>query len=260
MKLVCLAAAPRTGSNLLTETWAAFDRHLCFNEVFHTHGVLEAEVHLQDLSRHLGQGFRSVQDPALIAEARGAPLAFLDVLARIATDQGAESLSFKLFPPHLTEDHLPAVLGRPDLSVVILKRRPIEAHVSDLKATALRRWTEVDTSGMTVALNLDVYLAWKRRRDAWYRRVEAILSALGKPAPLLTYARDIDTDADSRLALSQALFRGFGLSGALRAHRPAPRLFKQDRSGTLADKVSNWDEVLTLAETRGVLDEVLAEA
>ena len=259
MRAICLAAAPRTGSNLLSETWGALDRHLCFNEVFHTQGVLEAQRHLSALSRHLGQPFRSIHDPALIAVARGAPLRFLDTLARIAAEDGADSFSLKLFPPHLDDAHLPDVLGRPDLSVVILKRRPIDAHVSDLKAARARCWMGVDTTALKIELDLDRYLDWKRRRDAWYARVEALLTAMGKSAPLLRYETDVDTDADRRLALSRNLFRGFGLGGDLRTEPPAPRLFRQDRGKSPAQKVTNWDAFYRLAEDRGVLDAVMAE-
>lgn len=259
MRAICLAAAPRTGSNLLSETWGAFDRHLCFNEVFHTQGVLEAQRHLSALSRHLGQPFRSIHDPALIAVARGAPMRFLDTMAHIAAEDGAESYSFKLFPPHLDDAQLPDVLGRPDLSVVILKRRSIDAHVSDLKAARARCWMRVDTTGTRVALNLDRYLDWKRRRDAWYERVEALLTDIGKPAPVLRYEIDIDTDAVRRLALSRRLFAGFGLPAVLRADRPAPQLFKQDRAEDVADKVTNWAEFLNLAEARDVLSDVMSE-
>lgn len=68
---------------------------------------------------------------------------------------GDKTLVFKLFPNHLAHDLISGeILPRDDIGYLLLRRRPIEAFISETKAALVSAYTVMDTTGLRPELEV----------------------------------------------------------------------------------------------------------
>lgn len=234
MRYVCIFAAPRTGSNQLCRLLRSCKWLSVKGELFHPKwvGMLRYEEHwcLYGLSG----GANGVELCDWRSENAGWTLEALHQMS-------SRVVLFKLFRGHLTQDVIAReIFARDDVAYIVLKRRPIEAYISALKAMAAGRYTKVDTTSVLPALEVPDFLEWAERTRAWYAWVERELAARAHPFLPLTYEAHINVGDDR--AARDAILAGLetlGVAGP-EPRRTLPPLIRQDRGGRYQDRVANW--------------------
>ncbi|MEL6365353.1 MAG: hypothetical protein AAFR11_11005 [Pseudomonadota bacterium] len=252
MKYVCFIAIPRTGTNHLGRVVSGFKNIRSQYELFHKQAVYTLDKsEVEGVAPALGGGFEKFDDPAFVETVRAAPGRFLDALAA-HHDGRYDALAFKVFPKHLDDAALKEdVLARPDVSVVIVRRRLLASYLSLRKAEEVKKYIDVDTTNLQVELKVRGYLDWRAEVLDWYSRVDAVLADLGKRPERLDYEREINTDPHTLAGVLVEKFARLGIE-TTRDHGEPPALEKQDKSKSLEDGVSNWSEFAATLAAEGV--------
>jgi hypothetical protein len=211
---------------------------------------------IEDFSRRIGKKLPcSTGHWRTVRQIRRRPDLALDCILDLMAPE-KQILIFKVFPGHLSIRQVAhAILGREDSVIVFIRRRPIDAYVSMLKAKHLQQWTTVDTTEMKIEVDPRQFLKWRRQTSAWYRRLEGACWRMGKPFHRLTYEADL---AASPRAVSERFCRILEDSGlgpfTLPPDDPTIGLMRQDRNADVRDRMANWDEFQSYLKAKGLLD------
>jgi hypothetical protein len=148
-----------------------------------------------------------------------------------------------------------AIINRPDSLIFFVRRRPIDAYVSMLKAKRLQQWTTVDTTEMKINVDPRQFLKWRRQTSAWYRRLEGACWMMGKPFYRLTYEGDLAAPPGAVSERFCAILEDSGLGPfTLPPDDPTIGLIRQDRNADVRDRMANWDEFHRYLKAKGLLD------
>lgn len=259
-----LVSAPRSGSTQCMDLISLHRGLATFHEVFHGGGP-DAPTAMSALYRAAGLPPQRQKDPALRDWVHADPWRTLRLLRDIAPSS-SRTVVTKLFPRFLGEEAIERELaGAPDTAFLVLTRRPIDAYVSLLKARAVNRWANFDSTHLRPALDPAEFAAWHEIQSGWFQQVQSAIGRRGRPMASLTYEQDIlgvtpqaatglrralaEVGVSTRLRWQwrarQQVKRVLGgaarLVGARVPWREGTALVRQDRSASVEDKVSNWE-------------------
>lgn len=241
MDAICLIAAPRTGTNHLSEVLKNFGDLASFPGLFDLEGF--GEDSLPVLRQVVGINFANLRDPALRTLIREKPGLWLDGASAVAAAQGKRLMSFKLFAQHLPTDVAEhEVLARHGLRLIIVVRKQIDAYVSWRKAVELGRWRGADTTGMRIALDIDRFEAWLGEQERWYDHWRNYLNRRFLPLPVVRYEIDIDIPPERALRRFASAAALVGITLRPPATITHTGFERQDKARLIAEKVTNWPE------------------
>jgi hypothetical protein len=258
VQIVCVLGVRRSGSTRVISLLSGFEGLYVKEEIFNRRSAAT----LEDESHELGllAGFPDVadiRDRRLIDWLRANPNTTLDWLVERG---GGRPLVFKLFPNHVSNsDEEARLLARLDIGFIVVRRSPIDAYISMLKAQATGTMHGVDTTLVEVRGDLEQFLKFLATNQAWYERSQLSIASAGRPHVQLTYQRHIAVSDEvaiealkkklNRLGVDPGKFRG--VSGQ--------SLVRQDLSPSWEDKMVNWAEFSKQLATHPACAEAFAE-
>ena len=270
IQFICWVGMPRSGSNYVSDLLANLDNFWSLREIFQPKGVHAynglhshfpaISLECQDeplLSSWLNRVGANADDevpwraPELIAFARSHPGVFLDIIAKAA---GNNLVSFKVFAGDLkTEQLVDEVLGRRDVMSAILHRDIIEAYVSAIKGEQVGRFTNVDTTNVTVRLNWKLFCRFVHGTISFQ---SGILNVCGNGIPIIAY-EDLmaENDDDARLCRIISVLdsaRDLELGTRLPQRELRSGVARQDQKRDYADTVDNWCAFLDTCRKHGL--------
>ncbi|NJM92450.1 MAG: TIM barrel protein [Rhodospirillaceae bacterium] len=260
-RLVCILGTGRMGSNHLCRVLSCIPEIESRTEPFHPRYCYGLHRHeLIELSRRAGASFELSNDnPAAVKIARRHPSHVLDCLSFLTAPE-KRIASFKILADQLTLSQIERkIVGRPDVIVVFLRRRPIDAFISLMKATHLQEWRDVDTTGLRIEIDAAAFLSWWRTCANWFVRLEAECWYRNKPFHHLSYEDDIAIAPAETARRFCALLEPYGLGDfTLPDEAQITGFERQDRNAGPADRVSNWPEFQRRLEEIGGSDKTFA--
>lgn len=239
-RTILLLAAARTGSNhLLTLLDAVPELRVRF-EVFHPlelYGFDDRDTALLAAAAGIA-GTPDKRDERLIRWARENRKRIPDILH--AAREGCEKhIVFKVFPGQLTAGEIAdAFLGRPDICVLMLRRRAVDSFVSIAKAHRVATFTGVDTTEVRPAVRAWAFARYWRNHARWYRNVSAVLRGRGLRFADMTYETDVDGDPARALNIVLGHLRDAGVGVSAPDAVPAG-LRRQDKATDWRRKIAN---------------------
>jgi hypothetical protein len=260
-RLVCILGIGRVGSNHLCQVLSCIPEIDSHTEPFHPrycYGLNRRE--LIELSRRAGASFEPSSDnPEAVKIARRHPGHVLNCLSSLLAPE-KRIASFKILPGQLTLPQIERkILGRPDVIAMFLRRRPIDAYISHMKARHLQQWSDVDTTDLRIEIDAADYLSWWYACARWYMRLEAECWYRNKALHRLTYEDDIAIAPAETAQQFCAQLEPYGLGDfTIPDDAQIAGLARQDRNAGLADRVSNWPEFQRELERIGGLDRTFA--
>lgn len=254
--LVIVAAAPRTGSNMICNVLSGFERHKAHSEIFaRDYPYTLEQPELLALEEMTGcilprdkLGNIEPRTPTTTQLVYDEPGAVLDAIALTRQPQHT-SVSFKLFGYHLPRAVTRFIFERMDPAVIVVKRRLIDSYASKLKAQQLQRWVWADTTYVKVTADIRDFKYWYQRHKSWYEHVEAY------DADTLYYEEGFGSVDSLEHALRAMIPHDLGeWDASICRLRP---LTKQDRNTEPGDKIANWDEFAAELEAEGLYDDAM---
>lgn len=260
MNEICILAAPRSGTNHMCALWRSFQGHASFAEIFHRKSAYGCVRHLDDLNAAFGTAATGIDDPVLTENMRGDPVRGVEALKAACSRAGYDGISYKIFPTHLEQRRLQALLNRDGLVVVIVKRLLIDCYISSKKAQSLGTWIKADTTARQVALDFAEFDKWANNRRRWFRKAEDFLTEARRPFRTLCYEADINCDPEQHLAVAQDVLGDMGLAMRLSESASKSEHKRQDVSQNYHAKVSNWSAFCREARNRGQIERLYSYA
>jgi len=247
-RILCVIGVARTGSGLLIDTLAQFDRFFVRGEIFHpVAGVKDTENLRVDIPRLAAMSGMDAGDvDGLTAWARTNPNVVLDAL--LADGQG-RSLAFKIFPAHLEPAQLELLFARRDIAFLFLLRRPIDSYISVVKAQSLKAWRNADTSDVRIRADVRGFVEKCRVWSRWYATARTLVARHGHASGDILYDADLRR-ADRPLRVASAV-RAIGLDPGAFDPEIATRS-RQDNEMDYARKVENWSEFKAALDAAGL--------
>jgi len=257
-RLVCLIGMQRTGTSHLNKILSYVPEIESRSELFHPWRCMWMHPHeIEDFSRRVGKKLPCSCENRrqTIRMIRRRPDLVLDCLVDLMAPE-KQILTFKVFPGHLSVRQVTkAIISRPDCVIIFVRRRPIDAYVSKLKAKQVGQWARVDTTEMKVEVAPRQFLRWNRRMSAWYRRLEGACWMMGKPFHRLTYEGDLAASPRAVSERFSAVLEASGLGPfTLPPDDATVGLTRQDRNTDVRDKIANWGECHRYLAAKGSLD------
>jgi hypothetical protein len=242
-RFLCILAIPRTGTNYLCALLSGIAGIRSRTEIFHdaeAFGLTAGEI--EAVGAAAQQAFRGRDDPNLRTWMRHHPAAAVRAIFRAPGQPAAEMLSFKVFPGQLPINRISGrLIPMPRMRFLIVKRRIIDAYVSQLKAQQIGRWADADTTDIRVVLDPAQFIRYVERNRRWYRTLSGELARAGKPHEELIY-EEFAAQGDRKLTEDLVTrLHGLGFRG-MAPGSPQAKPRKQDRSPTYHEKVANWVE------------------
>lgn len=237
---------PRVGSSHLYQLLNNIDDLLVYHEVFHPHaayGIPDEQEILSELSRSLGVFVSSLSDESLTSYMRENPDVFLD-LALSGRYGDGRFVALKIFPGHLADDAIYGkILKRKDVSVFVMHRRPIDAYISDMKAGRVGQHNGVNTSGLSIDLDVRAFEVWWDEINGWYGKIYKWLKEFDIPFFDMSFENDIV--GDNSIILSRFVRKanevGLGFNVGSGGNSG---LSRQDLTSDYRKKVNNWEQFL----------------
>jgi hypothetical protein len=251
---ICLIAAPRTGTNHLSEVLKNLQDLAAFLDIFDEREARGIDPEMWPTLRRLtGIDFANLRDPALIGFAHEKPTRWLDALEQAAIFLKKRVMSFKLIARNLPNEVIEReIVTRHGLRMILVVRKQVDAYVSWRKAIELGRWRDADTTGMRLKLEIDPFERWLDEQERWYDVWRNYLNKRFMPCPVLRYELDIDQPAERVVRRFAAAAAQVGVTLRPPAAITHTGYSKQDRATNMADKVTNWAEFSREIFARGL--------
>ena len=225
-----ILGAMRTGSNLLQRT-------LDQVEGIQAHGELFNPAFIDTPGTKSAFGIE-------IAERDADPQKFIDAMV---TEAGGRTLpGFRLFDGH--HDHaIAAVMSDSRAAKIVLKRNPLDSYVSLRIAQETDQWMLMKQrarKSVRIRFDAEEYRTYFARTAAFYQRLERQLKITGQGAFFIEYPEVAE------LSIINGVFRWLGVEDQLEHIEDT---IQRQNPGTLADKVENYEEMVSaLAEMGGL--------
>jgi glycosyltransferase involved in cell wall biosynthesis len=254
---ILVLGSARSGSNLLCSILREVRESIGLFEIFshqrveglQWHPALEARV-----SSALSIPGESADSVNLLAKRNSDPVGFFDALSRCAQDEGARSMTCKIFGNQITILQLDAILRRPNICVIFLSRRRIDRYISAEKARISGEYLKANSTGLRPTLDIVRFLRSvfddDRHLEAKYQSV----TGFGVPYACLNYERDLDIEEERRKARISDALKSIGISEGIPHARPENWLVKQDDSADWRAKIANGFQAAAALAGCGLLD------
>lgn len=236
-RVLCILAAPRTGSTLLCRVLACDPAFLVRGELFHPSMIRNlADAESEVIARRAGSA------EAIAPWRAGNPGALVDLLLAMHPPC---NLVMKVFPGHVEARLLrDEILRRRDVAIVVLTRRPIDSFISAMKARHFGAHYRVDTTEYRPELDAAEFVRWARLRREWYRWVDETLGEIGVTPVRIGYESSLMVDPWST-ARDVAVRSGLAFQPG---SRESMRLVRQDRTESFRDRVTHWEAFAAAAD------------
>lgn len=236
-RVVVFLGIGRTGTNQLMTLLYGVSGFRVLTEIFHErkiYGLTPDER--AAVTREAG--VQEADDATLAAWARSNPGRLVDLLQDMAGPR--THLLFKVFPRQLDVDAVDrAILSRPDVCPVFVRRRVIDSFISSRKALALGRFSRVDTTELKPRLTVGAFRRYWATNSRWYADLADRAAQRGLSWGRLDYETDIEPGPDVTYAAVARELARFGIAFTA-PDEPPVSLPRQDRNRTPRDKVRNW--------------------
>ena len=246
-RFICILASPRTGSTLLFSLlWNCTGLNLKY-ELFHpkwAHSVTSLDR--QVLSSRVGNDLGT--DETLCAWRTMHPGKTLDTLYESG---GKKPIIFKIFPDHLSYEHLrDGIFSRDDVGYIFLRRRPIESYISEVKVRKFNAFHTIDTTSFRPELKAGSFVKWAAKIQEWNDWLESELAVTNRRCARLTYEKDIGLP-DTYAALSKVVHAiGYaGLTCTLKDVGFVSSMKRQDQEPCYQNRISNWRQFASALRT-----------
>jgi hypothetical protein len=260
-RLICVLSIGRTGSNHLCDILTCIPEIDSRAELFNPKRSCHMHRHeLAELARRAGKCFEPSDACAEALETmRRRPRLVLDCLSSLMPPE-KRVLSFKVLMGQLTSRQIERkIIGRPDTVIAFLCRRPVDAFISHRKAMHLQQWRDTDTTDVKIEIDAQYFVKWWRKRAAWHIRMEAECWYRRKPFHHLTYEDDVAGPPAEAARRFCAILARHGLADlAFPDDSRISGAERQDRTPSVAERVSNWREFQRGLEAMGCLDQAFA--
>lgn len=240
---VIIISSPRSGTNFFCECIGSLTGVTSYFEVFNPRGVMGAgdARTLATLSAKLKKPVLSAKDPGLLAYFADSPLDGLGLLRGHARGQGAQVLSYKIFPNQLSPEMLEAILRRPGALVVFIVRQRLQTFISYKKATTRDVWKNAETGDQLVEIDAAEFISWGRRIDRWYAEARDLVEAHGIDHAIWSYEDDIDAPKPQVIDRIAAMLQERGLELESTDEARKVKFRKQDLPVGPFKKISNGE-------------------
>lgn len=249
-KLVCLIAAPRTGSSYICDLLDNHPDVESHSELFHREATFIGVRHrdrVVKLLRHKAEiDFDDYRDQRLVEFAHREPQHLIQQLQQASS---ASVLFFKLFPRHLDSAEFErTILRNSSIAKLILDRDRLATFVSLRKAVEKQQWSHSDTSQQQVRIDAHAYARWWKETQAWYDQCRDSLRDASQPFEEMSYeSLTSGPDLESHLDFVVESLRKLGVSIRSTAEFDTTNIAtrpKQNRNPQPSDSIANFKEFL----------------
>jgi hypothetical protein len=239
INFLCFVGIPRTGSSRAMQLLRGCPFVSVKGELFHTKKISKKELLAFD-----GIAAEAIESgKAMRAWRRKNARLTLETFLKLGADL---PLAFKLFSGHLAKKAIvESLFGHTDVGYVVLRRRPIDSHISMLKAHVVGTHGGIETTMVKPSLDPDAFLKWAEETRDWYDWIGENLASTNAPHSELSYERHLrDTSDDEALThILDAITKvGIPKSDRPTASTTRPR---QDREEDFRKRVANWPEFVS---------------
>lgn len=252
---------PRTGSSYFCDCLGSLPGVVMAREIFNPRGygpVIKMPGARRRLEQILGREIGGSDDKGLYRYFVDHPLDAIDMLATVAAEERASLMVYKIISHQLDPAKLEAVLAQRRPTIVLLVRQRLDVRISAVKAQATGKWHHTDTKDVTVEIDIDQFLAWTRRADAWYRRTIDLAGKLGLTVRILDYDRDVDRPPADLRAMTTLLLKDAGIRLPRFGGKSLKIRERQDARTDPFSKISNGDALRDELIARNLLDYALS--
>ncbi len=243
VKKIILVSHPRSGSSYVNRLLGNFDKINIVMEPFHQYEDVSTAHVRAILSNKYADFISHLKhlNTSLYEYAHNKPKEFIEL---IGDHTECEYLALKIFPDHLSDEKLEALLASSSV-VIFLRRNPLHSYISSRIANQFEIWGGKDTSKIKVSIDEESYIKWNNRNWSFLEKAKTIV----KQHELEYFDLKYETLLDPDKAIKH-------IGYLLKAHhinaQPKSNLAmgskKQDQRESALDKVSNIDELHQLTK------------
>ncbi len=232
-------ASPRTGSTHLDQLLGSCTEFNAKAELFHPKWFGRIDQAEFEAVESVSAG--DVADvESFLAWRKDHPLETLEALHRAGS---TKIVVFKLFPGHVRRPIFERqLLQRNDIGFAILRRRPIECFISNLKANQVGIYKNVDTTQLRPIIMAGEFLDWAARMRAWFDWVNASLETRRQPFARIGYDEHLcRTPTRDALLSVRELLRPIGIP-EFAIPSEITEETRQDLEPDYRERVENWKD------------------
>lgn len=239
-RIVCVLAEPRTGSTLLLKILNSTEMFMFRGELFNPNSLSQISNRERKLMADRLGDDAYINTKAILWRRENPESAISDIIS----DSAHKTLLMKISNFHLSrENMISSIFQRSDILYILLKRRPIEAYISTMKARHLSKWHEANTTDLKLEIDETKFINWAEQTRKWYDFIAE--HSQGSPRIELGYERhlkgqttlSIMSHINAELQTIGMPHLGLGLENV--QHR------QQDLETNYQRRVSNWDDFET---------------
>ena len=241
MDTVLIYSIPRTGSTNFIQTLSGFSKVVAFAELFHHEEIYPGHQNYNEFLAYLRQKNieSNLQDRKLRAKLRSDFDYSFNLLWDFVREQNKSVLTMKIFDLHLPANRLETLISRYKFPSILLQRRPIDAYVSNLKASAKKSFQYEDTTSVSISIDTERYLNWHQRATYYFTTLYTWHKKHAVDFIVTSY-EELHNAESSTKELSQQIFQELGVS--VGEYKVDLSLEKQNKSSIISDSVKNWDQ------------------
>jgi hypothetical protein len=149
---------------------------------------------------------------------------------------------FKILEHQLTLENQFKIINNTDF-IFILKRNLLDTFISDRKAKIINKYMNVDTSDISININLNEYNLFVKKKEEWFNKIINYLNSNNKKYIIIEYEQFYDLNINQKMDYLKKILKDninidLNLNETL-----VEELQKQDNNNNYKQKITNYEEV-----------------
>ena len=152
---------------------------------------------------------------------------------------------FKLLEHQLTIENQFKIINNVNF-IFILKRNYLDTFISDRKAKQINKYANVDTSDISININLNEYNLFVKKKEEWFNKIINYLNTNNKKYKIIDYDEFYNLNINQKMNLLKDILKdNLNLNLSLN-EKLIEELQKQDTCNDYKQKISNYEEVKSI--------------
>jgi len=149
---------------------------------------------------------------------------------------------FKILEHQLTLENQFKIINNTDF-IFILKRNLLDTFISDRKAKIINKYMNVDTSDISININLNEYNLFVKKKEEWFNKIINYLNSNNKKYIIIEYEQFYNLNINQKMDYLKKILKDninidLNLNETL-----VEELQKQDNNNNYKQKITNYEEV-----------------
>ncbi len=149
---------------------------------------------------------------------------------------------FKILEHQLTLENQFKIINNTNF-IFILKRNLLDTFISDRKAKIINKYMNVDTSDISININLNEYNLFVKKKEEWFNKIINYLNSNNKKYIIIEYEQFYNLNINQKMNyLKEILKDNINIDLDLN-ETLVEELQKQDNNNNYKQKITNYEEV-----------------